>query len=136
MSKSHPDPKSRILLTDTSDQVHSKIKGAVTDSLGDVSLNIDERPGIFNLLSIYAGLDQEGSTVEEVAQKFAGQNAGQLKGAVSELVNSRVQPIRQELERLHRDQGHLERVERQGAERAKAVATQTLLRVKQAIGLA
>lgn len=135
MSKSHPDARSRILLTDTEDQVASKIKGAVTDSLGDVSVNYEERPGIYNLLSLYAGLqDQEIGQV--VRDRFVGQNAGALKRDVTELINAKLQPIRKELERLHQDQAYIEQVERQGAAQAQAVASRTLLRVKQAIGLA
>lgn len=134
MSKSHPDAKSRILLTDTEDEVAGKIKGAVTDSLGDVSIDYEQRPGIYNLLSIYAGLQDE--PVDQVVSRFKGQNAGGLKREVTEVINARLQPIRKELERLHQDQSYLEQVEKQGAARAKAVAGPTLNRVKQAIGLA
>lgn len=134
MSKSHPDPRSRILLTDSSDEVASKIKGAVTDSLGDVAVDYEQRPGILNLLSIYAGL--ESLQVDTVAQKFSGQNAGALKKEVADVVNSRLSSIRDELQRLHNDEAFLESVEQEGARRAREVASRTLEQVKQTIGLA
>lgn len=134
MSKSHPDPRSRILLTDSSDEVASKIKGAVTDSLGDVAVDYEQRPGILNLLSIYAGL--ESLQVDTVAQKFSGQNAGALKKEVTDVVNSRLSSIRDELQRLHNDEAFLESVEQEGARRAREVASRTLEQVKQTIGLA
>lgn len=54
MSKSFPDPKSRIEITDSSDMIREKIKKAVTDCTSAVTFEPDTRPGVANLIAIHS----------------------------------------------------------------------------------
>lgn len=132
MSKSHPDPKTRILLTDTPDQISSKIKSAVTDSISTITYEPETRPGVANLLSIWAGLAGQRSP-EELAKTCS--DAAQLKDRLKEVLIERLDPIRREYERLSQDQGYLLQVEKDGARKAEETAAKTLARVKTVMGL-
>lgn len=133
MSKSHPDPKTRILLTDTPDQISSKIKSAVTDSTSHISYEPESRPGVANLLSIWAGLDEQSRSPEELASVCS--DAAQLKERLKEVLIEHLDPIRNEFERLSADQGYLAQVEKEGARQAEETAAKTLARVKTVMGL-
>ena len=137
MSKSHPDPKSRILLTDSDEDIAARIKSAVTDSLPNISYDPTNRPGLSNLLSIYSGLDADGTSPEDIAARYTGaSDKGRLKEDLTELIVEHLKPIKDRYARLRQDLRHLSDVELIGAARAKEVASETLLRVKTSIGLA
>ena len=84
MSKSNPDVRSRILLTDSYSQIRSKLRGAVTDSITGISYDPVNRPGISNLLTILAACREQG--VESVTLECRDLGHGQLKDVVAEAV--------------------------------------------------
>jgi tryptophanyl-tRNA synthetase len=133
MSKSHPDAKSRILLTDPPDLIASKIRSAVTDSIMDVSEAWQDRPGVRNLFAILSGMVDR--PVEGLVDAYRGKNAGQLKGDLTEALVDALTPIRTHFERLMADQGHLAEMEELGRRKASEVAARTLAEVKEAVGL-
>lgn len=67
MSKSDPDPKSRICLTDTPDQIASKIRKSVTDFTSQITYDLEGRPGVSNLINILAIFSDK--SVEEVCKE-------------------------------------------------------------------
>ncbi|KAI9661668.1 MAG: Tryptophan--tRNA ligase, mitochondrial [Bathelium mastoideum] len=70
MSKSHANPKSRILITDGCEEIEKKIKGALTDSVSGISYDLVERPGVSNLLDIMFHLqdDNKQASLEELVK--------------------------------------------------------------------
>ena len=150
MSKSAPDVNSRILVTDTPQQVANKIKKAVTDAERSLAYDPKRRPGVSNLLSILAALkplaaqgDQEGT---QDAQEWAdqlnteiqatGASSGQhLKATLTDAVVETLRPIQAELEKLRNDPAYLHQMEQLGQMKAQTVAKRTMAQVRKSIGL-
>lgn len=70
MSKSDPDAKSRICLTDTPDEIALKVKKSVTDFTSQISYDLEGRPGISNLINILSIFS--GKTIEDVCREAEG----------------------------------------------------------------
>lgn len=132
MSKSDPSDYSRITLTDDADAIAKKIKKAQTDS--EPSLTFDEanRPSVANLLTIYAAL--EGSTPQQVAEKFRALKTGQFKAQLAELAVEKLSPITARMRELMADTPMLDALLKSGAERARAIATPILAETMQRVG--
>lgn len=134
MSKSAPDVSSRILLTDTNKDIARKIRTAVTDSIPGVTYDPETRPGTSNLLAILAACTQEDAAT--VAQRYEGKGHGHLKSDVAEAVTALLRGPRAEFERLRGDKAYLDKVAREGGEKARSRSRVTMLQVKKAVGLA
>jgi tryptophanyl-tRNA synthetase len=140
MSKSHPDPTSRILLTDSDADIQSKIKKAVTDGEPMITFDPEKRPGVSNLLSIMAALGSfQGSTSspEEIATMLNREHGGKgsaLKAAVSDVIVQTMRPIREEFNRIKSDVGYLTEVEGIGREKARRKAGETMVQVRKLVG--
>ena len=132
MSKSQPD--GCVFLLDKPEDIARKFKRAVTDSDTENCVRYDpeRKPGVANLIQIYAAA--VGRTFEDVEREFAGQGYGAFKPAVGEAVIEALRPIREETERLLKDRAYLESVYRAGAERASCAAEKTLRKVYRKIG--
>jgi tryptophanyl-tRNA synthetase len=130
MSKSDPNSRSRILLTDPPDQISAKLRTAVTDSIQEIYYAPDERPGVSNLLDILVGV--QGGDQREVAKEF--RDASHLKETVAQAVQEKLAGIRAEFERIRAEDGYIESVERQGREKAREVASETMAQVRTAVG--
>ncbi|TPX09819.1 uncharacterized protein E0L32_009010 [Thyridium curvatum] len=142
MSKSHADPRSRILLTDSPAEVRKKLMSALTDSTNAVSYDPAARPGVANLLellSIFEGETEATPTPEELAAEMAaaGATLKTLKERVGDAVVDGIGGIRERyLELLNRDGGrYLDEVEAKGAEKARASAEETMKDVRSVVGL-
>jgi tryptophanyl-tRNA synthetase len=134
MSKSDDSDMSRINLTDDADAIANKIKRAKTDPLPLPSAKeeLKDRPEAENLLNIYAALaDQDRDTV--IAQ-FAGQQFSGFKTALADLTVARLSPIAAEMRRLLADPAEIDRVLKDGAARARAIATPIMTEVKKRVG--
>ncbi|KIY43254.1 tryptophanyl-tRNA synthetase [Fistulina hepatica ATCC 64428] len=134
MSKSAPDARSRILLTDSGVQISAKIKAAVTDSLSGITYDPVERPGVANLLTILAACMGK-EDPQDVVPMFTGQGFPELKAATAEAVEELLKGPRAEFERLHGETAYLEQLAREGAERARVRSRQTMELVKARVGL-
>jgi tryptophanyl-tRNA synthetase len=133
MSKSAPDPASRVLLTDTFSAISLKIKGSVTDSLGPVTYDPVLRPGTSNLLTILAACTDE--DVHSVAGRYEGKGHGVLKGDVAEAIERMIEDPRLEFDRIRGERGYLEEVARDGALRARERSEETMREVRATVGL-
>ncbi|MCJ2025601.1 tryptophan--tRNA ligase [Methylobacterium sp. J-067] len=134
MSKSDPSDNSRINLTDDSDAIAQKIRRAKTDpeALPSEVAGLKERPEADNLVGIYAAL--AGTTREDVLREHGGAQFSAFKPALADLAVSSLAPIAAEMRRLSADPGHIEAVLADGAERAEAIAQETLDAVKDIVG--
>ena len=133
MSKSSPNENSFVLVMDKPEAIMRKFKRAITDSEGGIYRS-PEKPGVTNLIEIYSAVT--GMTPEAVENEFNGKGYGVFKPAVGEAVVEALRPIREETERLLGDKGYLETLERQGADKAAALANRTLRKVHKKVGFA
>jgi tryptophanyl-tRNA synthetase len=131
MSKSDPDPKATVFVTDTDKQILSKIKSAVTDSGTEIT-DSPEKPGIRNLLQIQSAL--LGKPTTELVEKYAGKMYGHLKVDTAEIVTQFIGPVRDEAERLLADRPELDKILQRGAQKARERASKTVRQVYDALG--
>ena len=132
MSKSDPDQNGCVYLKDDNDTVMRKFKRAVTDSETSVRFDRENKPGISNLMEIYAACT--GKTFPEIEREFDGKGYGEFKPAVGEAVLSVTAPIRDEALRILKDKSYLESVYKAGAEKAGYIANKTLRKVYKKVG--
>lgn len=133
MSKSEPDIKSRIELTDSPDEIRMKFRKAVTDMQSAVTFDPETRPGVSNLVEICSAVTEK--PVDEVVQGATHADTLAFKSVVAEAVIERLRPIREEVSRLKADRGHLVEVLKEGQERARDIASKNYSDVKRLIGM-
>ena len=132
MSKSAADPKGLINLMDDTNVIVKKIKSAVTDTDGEIRFDREAKPGVSNLLGIHSAIS--GRSIDSLVEEFTGQGYGALKGEVADVVVNAIEPIRERTQELLADQNELDRILADGADRANALAEDTLVKVYDAIG--
>ncbi|MFO1249154.1 MAG: tryptophan--tRNA ligase [Alphaproteobacteria bacterium] len=134
MSKSDESDNSRINLTDDATAIADKIRRAKTDPnpLPGTKDELAGRPEAENLLNIYAALADQDRDV--VIIEFAGQNFSTFKSALADLTVSRLEPITKEMRRLLADPAEIDRVLKDGAQKARAIATPIMDEVKKTVG--
>ncbi len=130
MSKSDENPNGSIFLLDDADAITKKIKRAVTDSGTEINFN-PLRPAINNLLTIFQLL--AGKSADESVEHFKGKGYGQFKTELAETVVEFLRPFQQRFRDI--DDGTLNLALKTGAERARAVAQDTLSSVYKKLGL-
>lgn len=137
MSKSHPSPKSRILLTDTREDIAGKIRTAVTDSQNSVSYDPTGRPGVSNLLDIVFHLDPSGAqSAEQRTEEFAGLSLKAFKDVVVDTIDNHLAPIRDKLQTIISGNGkEIDDAAEIGARKAFETARETMKMVRNAMGL-
>jgi len=132
MSTTAASDQGTLYVTDTDDVIVKKVKSAVTDSGSDV-VRGPGKEGISNLIEVMAVL--RGTAPEDVEREFAASGYGDFKGAVAEAVVETIAPIRDRYLELAADTGRLERILAEGAERARAIASDTLAEVRRRMGV-
>ena len=132
MSKSAQDPKGLINLMDEPTAVAKKIKSAVTDTDGEIRFDREQKPGVSNLLGIFSAIT--GDSIPNLESRFAGQGYGALKGELAEVVVEHLTPIRERANELLNDKAQLDALLAVGAEKANAIAEQTLAKVYDRLG--
>ena len=132
MSKSDTNVNNFVLLIEERDAIIKKFKRAVTDSGSEVRFDPDEKPGISNLLSIYAAT--RSITIDEAQAEFAGSRYGDFKIAVGTAVADMLAPIQARYKEILADKSYLDRVLRANAERASVIAEATYRDVRQKVG--
>ncbi len=132
MSKSDPSLKSRILLTDSTDQIMKKVKSAVTDTGSEVSFDWEKKPGISNLLEMYSFFSDR--SIDDLVEEHATSGYGAFKIAVGEAIAQGLRPIRGAYEAL--SDSEVTDVMTSSAVRAREMAEGTMTSVREAVGLA
>ena len=137
MSKSHEDPRSRILITDSPEDVHKKIRLALTDSTPGLSYDPVHRPGVANLLEILKHLDVHGRSCHELARDFDTLSMRDFKQKVADKISESLSDIRTRYNQIiDADNGrYLDHVAASGANKALISAEETMEIVCEVIGL-
>ena len=132
MSKSAENIHSRISLLDDPAKIKKSIMKATTDSDGVVKFDVENKPGISNLLNIYSVLS--GISVEDLEAKYEGKGYGDFKKDLVEVTVEALAPIRSRYEEIRHSEELIE-ILKDGAQRADAIAQKTMARVKDHFGL-
>lgn len=132
MSKSEENPKGVILLLDDEKAIRKKIMSAVTDSDATICYDPENKPGISNLLTIYACLKE--ITIEETVSHFKDYNYGNLKREVADVVVEKLNQIQEKYnEILNSDE--LDRILDEGRDKTIKIAKKKYQEVTTKIGL-
>lgn len=134
MSKSDENINSYISLLDPPETILRKFKRAVTDSDAVVRYDVENKPGVSNLMSIYSSVT--GKTLEEIQNEFEGKGYGDFKIAVGEAVAETLRPIQERYRELLASKDYLKDVMQKGADNAGRLANRTMTKVYRKIGLA
>ncbi|WP_089504043.1 MULTISPECIES: tryptophan--tRNA ligase [unclassified Nocardioides] len=132
MSKSASSAAGIVEMLDDPKVSAKKIRSAVTDSDSVIRFDVEEKPGVSNLLTIYSALSAR--SVADLEQEYAGRGYGDLKKDLADVVVDFVTPFRERTLELLDDQAYLTEVLREGAAQAGDVARATLRDVYQRVG--
>ena len=134
MSKSDASDMSTIYMMDDADTIAKKVKRATTeaDALPTEAKGLEGRDEAANLVAIYAALAD--TQVDDVLREFGGQGWGKFKPALADLAVSVLAPIAGEMKRLVGDKAEMDRILRDGADRARAIAQPVMDDVRKIVG--
>jgi tryptophanyl-tRNA synthetase len=132
MSTTGGTAQGTVYVLDGPAAILKKLRSSVTDS-GSEILRGPEKPGIANLIEILASV--RGVQPEQIERQFSGSGYGAFKTAVAEAVIDYLAPVRERYEALRSDEPELERILAAGAEKARAIASDTLIEVRAAMGV-
>ena len=132
MSKTEDNPKGVIGLLDEPEVARKKIMGATTDSEMSVRFDPENKPGISNLINIYASLT--GISISDIEEKFVNSNYGEFKRSVADVVCEFLSSI-QERYRDVIESGKLDEVLNEGANKVREISKKKFFDMKIKIGL-
>ena len=132
MSKTEENPRGVIGLLDDLDSVRKKIMGATTDSDMCIRYDPENKPGISNLINIYASLTD--LPITEVLEKFKDSNYGEFKVAVASVVCEFLGKIQKKYQEIV-DSQELDEILKRGADEVRCLAKEKFLLMKKEIGL-
>ncbi|SKC88828.1 tryptophan--tRNA ligase [Maledivibacter halophilus] len=127
MSKSNENKHSKINLLDTPSKIKKSIMKAITDSDSEVRYDVENKPGVSNLMTIYNILG--GLSLEDIENKYAGLGYGAFKKDLVEIVVLSLEPIQKKYEEIL-NSGEVEKVLKKGAEKANEVSNEFLEKAK------
>jgi tryptophanyl-tRNA synthetase len=133
MSKSSDSVAGVIDIMDAPEINAKKIKSSVTDAEREIRFDEKNKAGISNLLTIYASLT--GKSISESEADFTGKGYGDFKSGVADVVTEYFAPVRKRTLELLEDEAGLLKLLKTGSEKAEAVASQTLTKVYDAMGV-
>jgi tryptophanyl-tRNA synthetase len=131
MSKSVDSPLGTVGMLDAPDEIRHKVRRAVTDTDGEMRFDRERKPGLANLLEILAAATDR--RPEDVAAEHG--RYGELKDAVTDALVAALEPVRERHVELVADPAGLADVLRKGADKARGMASPTLARAREAVGL-
>jgi tryptophanyl-tRNA synthetase len=134
MSKSEVSDLSRINLTDDRDEIINKIKKAKTDTLPLPSSieELEKRPEAKNLIGIYSSLSN--NTLQKSIDEFAGKNFSEFKEKLSDIVVNKINPISLRIKELLNDKVFLEKILKDGSEKANEIASKKIKKIQEIVG--
>lgn len=132
MSKSDPNTKATIRFLDTPKQIEKKIKSAVTDSDGVVAFDEVNKPGVSNLLTIESAVT--GLSIETLVNKYEGLGYGAFKEGVATSLIEHLTPVQERFNEII-ESDELDIILDEGAEKANAIASATVRKMENAMGL-
>lgn len=132
MSKSDENPNASVFITDADDIIVKKIKRAVTDSGSEITYDVENKPGVANLINIQSAIT--GKSKDEIVPTYSGKQYGHLKVETADIVLECFKPIRNKMNEYLNDKAQLTKILDENAAKARTVASKTLNKVKSAIG--
>lgn len=132
MSKSDENLNGFVSLLDDPGRIIKKFKRAITDSEIAVRYDRENKPGVSNLMEIYACVTEKSFAAIEA--EFVGKGYGDFKGVVGEAVAETIRPLQEEYHRLLKEKTYLEQIMRNNAEAASKIAWKTLVKVRKKVG--
>lgn len=132
MSKSAENVHSRISLLDEDNKIKKSIMKSTTDSEGIIRFDIENKPGVSNLLNIYSAFS--GESIDNLVARYEGSGYGDFKKDLVGIVQEALAPIKKNFDEIRESQELLD-VLNDGAEKAGAIAEKTMKRVKDNFGL-
>ena len=134
MSKSDESEYSRINLKDSADEIIKKIKKAKSDSssIPDNLKDLEKKPEALNLINIYSDLTN--SSLEHALNELKGKEYSHLKNKLSEVLVEIICPVGKKIKELLDDKGYLEKVLKEGTEKARNLAEHNLKEIRNAVG--
>src|SRR5882672_6559613 len=132
MSKSASSPAGIINLLDEPALSAKKIRSAVTDSAREIAYDPERKPGVSNMLAILSALS--GREIAQLVESYGARGYGDLKADLADAVAAFVTPFRESTQRHMQDTAGLDRILARGAEKARAVAAQTLAKAYERVG--
>ncbi|HEY3725779.1 MAG TPA: tryptophan--tRNA ligase [Solirubrobacteraceae bacterium] len=132
MSTTGGTPQGTVYVLDEPAAIAKKLRSSVTDSGSEV-VRAPDKPGISNLIEIMAAV--RGIDSEQIEREFDGSGYGGFKQAVGEAVTAYLAPVRERYEQLRADEPGMERILAEGAEKARSIASATLIDVREAMGV-
>ena len=132
MSTTSDSEQGTVLVTDGPDVIVKKLRSAVTDSGKEIK-RAPGKAGVSNLIDILAAVRE--IAPETVEREFDGSGYGAFKQAVADAVVDYLAPVRERFGELRADEGALEETLERGAEKARAIAAETLADVREAMGV-
>lgn len=133
MSKSSDNPKATIRILDNPEEIRKKIMSATTDSGCDVKFDVENKPGISNLINIVVALT--GKTIQEVEEEFSGKNYGEFKKYVADIVVSEVINIQEKYNELINNKEVLDKILNDGVKITREIAKNKFNAMKNKMGL-
>lgn len=131
MSKSDPNPNSRINLLDDEAAVSSKIRSATTDSGSEIKFDLKEKPGVSNLLEIYSILKK--IDINTAVSEFQGKKYSEFKENVARIVNLKLSDLQKKYHEI-RESGKLIEILGDGAQKARDISGKKLKEVYGKVG--
>lgn len=133
MSTTGGTEQGTVLVLDEPKTIEKKFKRAVTDSGTEIRHDRDEKPGVSNLIEILAAVRD--SSFADVERDFADSRYGDFKMAVAEAVIERLRPVQERFAELRPDEDALEAILAAGAEKARAIAAETVADARALMGV-
>lgn len=122
-----------IALLDEPSEIRRKIKSAVTDSGSEVKFDLNLKPGISNLLSIYSAFS--GDSIPKLEEKYRAKNYGVFKSDLAEVVVGALTPIQERYKKFAKSKASVLKILKEGSKKAEKVAEATMKDVRKKIGL-
>ena len=132
MSKSDDNPKNFVLMTDEPNVIRKKIKSAVTDTEGSIKFDREHKPGVSNLLEIYAAFT--GESIKDLETRYEGVGYGTFKADLAEVVVAELEPIQNRMKEILAS-SYVDEVLDAGAEKANKLAFRKVKKCEQRMGL-
>lgn len=122
-----------IALSDTPDEIRTKIKKAVTDSGKEILFNPDKKPAVSNLITIYHLLS--GQDIKQIETMYDGKSYADFKSDLGEIVVNFLKPFQVKHNELKNNSDYVMSVLEKSEEKARELADKTLTEVKEKMGL-
>lgn len=121
-----------IFIDDNDDDIKKKIMSATTDNGKDIKFDVKNKPGISNLLTIYASI--KNISLKECENRFNGYKYVDFKKEVAIAVIEEIRGVREKYNSILKNEKFIKNILKKGAEKASLVAKETLKKVKKCVG--